>query len=149
MGREAAVLFATEGARVVCAGRDPAGAEKAARHAADTGSDSLALEVDVASQTSTRHAAAETVRRFGRIDFLVNYAGAWDPAGVDEIDDARGDRVLDINLKCAFYMCHAVAPAMISQRYGRLVLVGSIAARLGGLHYAASKGGVISLGCAL
>jgi 3-oxoacyl-[acyl-carrier protein] reductase len=153
MGREAAVLFAREGARVVCADRDLGGAEKAAREAADCGVEALALEVDVAAQPSTRRVATETQRRFGRIDFLVSFAGVWDPAGIDEIDDARWDRVLDVNLKGTFFMCQAVAPTMISQKYGRIVLVGSIAARLGGEmggpHYAASKGGVISLGRAL
>ncbi|HEV8259221.1 MAG TPA: SDR family NAD(P)-dependent oxidoreductase [Burkholderiales bacterium] len=153
MGREAVMLFAEEGARVVCADRDLAGAQKAARQASDTGPDSLALEVNVVAQASTRRVADETVRHFGRIDFLVNYAGVWDPAGIDEIDDAVWDRVLDVNLKGTFFMCQAVAPAMIGQQYGRIVLVGSIAARLGGEmggpHYAASKGGVISLGRSL
>jgi NAD(P)-dependent dehydrogenase (short-subunit alcohol dehydrogenase family) len=153
MGREAVMLFAEEGARVVCADRDLAGAQKAARQASDSGPDSLALEVDIVTQASTRRVAEETIRRFGRIDFLVNYAGVWDPAGIDEIDDARWDRILDVNLKGTFFMCQAVAPAMIAQRYGRIVLVGSIAARLGGEmggpHYAASKGGVISLGRSL
>jgi NAD(P)-dependent dehydrogenase (short-subunit alcohol dehydrogenase family) len=107
----------------------------------------------VAQQASTRRVAEEAVRHFGRIDFLVNFAGVWDPAGIEEIDDARWARVLDVNLKGTFFMCQAVAPVMIEQRHGRMVLVGSIAARvggeMGGPHYAASKGGVISLGRAL
>ncbi len=153
MGREAACLFAREGARVVCADRDVGGAEKAAASAADAGAEAVGLEVDVAAQASTRRVADETRRRFGRIDFLVNCAGVWDPAGIDEIDEERWARVLDVNLKGSFFMCQAVTPVMVEQRYGRIVLVGSIAARLGGEmggpHYAASKGGVISLGRAL
>jgi 3-oxoacyl-[acyl-carrier protein] reductase len=61
--------------------------------------------------------------------------------------------VLDVNLKGTFFMCQAVSPVMIRQRYGRIIVIGSIAARvggeMGGPHYAASKGGVISLGRAL
>lgn len=153
MGRETALLVAREGARVVCADRDLPGAEKTARDVSGTGGESLALAVDVVAQASTRDIARQTVQRFGRIDFLVNYAGIWDPASIEELDESRWDRVLDVNLKGTFFMCQAVAPIMIAQRYGRIVLVGSIAARLGGEmggpHYAASKGGVISLGRAL
>lgn len=153
MGREAALLFAGEGARVVCADRDLAGATEVARAIAATGREALEADLDVADQESTRRVVARASERFGRLDFLVNYAGVWDGAAIEEIDDERWDRVLDVNLKGSFFVCQAAAPVMIRQRYGRIVLVGSIAARLGGEmggpHYAASKGGVISLGRSL
>jgi len=153
MGRDAAALFAAEGARVLCADLDAAGAAKIAREIADRGGSAASCEVDVANQASAHHTVTSALDRFGRVDFLANYAGVWDGAAIGEIDDARWDRVLNVNLKGSFFMCQAVAPGMVERRYGRIILVGSVAARLGGEmggpHYAASKGGIISLGRAL
>lgn len=153
MGREAALMVAREGAAVVCADFDDVGAARVAREIGAGGGQAVECQVDVADQASARKAVARALVWRSRLDFLVNYAGVWDGAGIDEIDDQRWDRVLDVNLKGTFFMCQAVAPAMIERRYGRIVLVGSIAARvggeMGGPHYAASKGGVVSLGRAL
>ena len=76
--------------------------------------------------------------------------GPWKRA---EIEEEHWDRILDVNLKGSFLVCQAVVPVMIRQNYGRIVLIGSTTARVGGNvggpHYAASKGGVAALGRAL
>ena len=117
------------------------------------GGEAIACDLDIARKASAYEAVARTVKHFGHIDFLANFAGVWDGRGISEIDEEHWDRVLDVNLKGCFFICQAVAPQMMERRYGRIVLVSSIAARvggeMGGPHYAASKGGVISLGRAL
>ncbi|MBI4241336.1 MAG: SDR family oxidoreductase [Candidatus Rokubacteria bacterium] len=153
MGRAASLMFAREGARLACADLNLAGVERVASDIAGAGGEAIPCPLDIASRTSARAAVERTVRRFGRLDFLVNYAGVWDGRNIADIEDEHWDRVLDVNLKGAFLICQAATPVMIEQRYGRIVLIGSIAARvggeMGGPHYAASKGGVISLGRAL
>ncbi len=153
MGRAAAILFASEGARVMCADLDAGGARQTADTAAASGVDTASACLDVASKTQCEAVARETLDRFGRIDFLAHFAGVWDGRDTAEIDEAHWDRVVDVNLKGSFLICQAVAPAMTAQRYGRIVLVGSVSARVGGNvggpHYAASKGGVAALARAL
>ena len=72
------------------------------------------------------------VRSFGRIDFLVHFAGIWDGRNTAEIEEEDWDRILNVNLKGSFLMCQAVAPVMVGQNYGRIVLIGSTTARVGG-----------------
>lgn len=146
MGRAASSLFAREGARVVCADVNEAGAAETAKA---VGGQATPMRLDIADRHSCESVARQTVERFGRIDFLVNFGGIWDGRNIAEIEDEHWDRILDVNLKGSFLICQAVTPAMIRQKHGRMVLIGSIAARVGGSmggpHYAASKGGVISL----
>ncbi len=149
MGRAAAMLFAQHGARVMCADIDLDGAQKTA--AAIAGG--VAATLDVARKAQCQAVAEATAERFGRIDFLAHFAGIWDGRNTAEIDEEHWDRIVDVNLKGSFLMAQAVEPIMVRQSYGRIVLVGSLTARVGGNvggpHYAASKGGVAALGRAL
>jgi NAD(P)-dependent dehydrogenase (short-subunit alcohol dehydrogenase family) len=144
MGRAASILFAAHGARVMCTDID---ADGAARTAAASGADSAAL--DVVSKEQCRNVVKATVERFDRIDFLAHFAGIWDGRNTADIEEDHWDRIVDINLKGSFLIAQAVEPMMIRQSYGRIVLVGSLTARVGGNvggpHYAASKGGVAAL----
>ncbi len=153
MGRAAALLFAREGASVACAGPNLARISEVATEIGEYGGQAIAIPLDVRDRGSCQAAARATVETFGRIDFLVNFAGVWDGRNTQEIENPNWDEVIDINLKGSFLICQAVAPCMIAQRSGRIVLIGSIAARVGGRmggpHYAASKGGVNSLARAL
>lgn len=150
MGRAASVLFAEQGARVICADINPDGAQEVA---AKLGASGMARRIDLADKSSCRDVVNATAHKYGRVDFVANFGGVWDGRNTAEIEDEHWDRVLDVNLKGTFLICQAVAPVMIQQRYGRIVVIGSIAARvggeMGGPHYAASKGGVISLARAL
>lgn len=149
MGRASCLMFARAGARVACADVDEKSTAKIAKEVADAGGEAIACTLDVTSRESARAAVAKTREAFGRVDFLVNYAGVWDGRNIDEIEDEHWDRIMDVNLKGSFIVVQAVAPVMIEQKYGRIVLIGSISAlvggEMGGPHYAASKGGVISL----
>jgi NAD(P)-dependent dehydrogenase (short-subunit alcohol dehydrogenase family) len=153
MGRAAVALFAREGAGILCADIDGGGAANAAASVSSQGKQALHASLDVMRKAQCREVVNMAVRSFGRIDFLVHFAGIWDGRNTAEIEEEDWDRILNVNLKGSFLMCQAVAPVMVGQNYGRIVLIGSTTARVGGNvggpHYAASKGGVAALGRAL
>ena len=150
MGRAAAVMFAREGARVMCADIDNDGAKETAAVITAFGTEALAAPLDVSKKAQCNGVVKTTSDRFGRIDFLAHFAGIWDGRNTADIEEEHWDRIIDVNLKGSFLICQAVEPTMIAQKYGRIVLVGSLTARVGGNvggpHYAASKGGVAALG---
>ncbi|GBL19566.1 3-oxoacyl-[acyl-carrier-protein] reductase 1 [Anaerolineaceae bacterium] len=90
-----------------------------------------------------------TVAAFGKLDILVNNAGvAGTNAKTWEADPADWRRVLEINLTGPFLCCRAVIPHLITNGYGRIVNIASIAGKEGNptaAHYSASKAGVIAL----
>jgi NAD(P)-dependent dehydrogenase (short-subunit alcohol dehydrogenase family) len=151
MGRAAASLFASHGARVMCADLDLDGARKTAEAASIV--EAHACGLDVSDKAQCQQAVKQTVDRFGRVDFLAHFAGIWDGRNTADIEEEHWDRIIDVNLKGSFLIAQAVEPVMVKQKYGRIVLIGSLTARVGGNvggpHYAASKGGVAALGRAL
>jgi len=84
----------------------------------------------------------------GSISILVNNAGIDPSKPLDQIAAADWDETIAVNLSSAFYVTQAALPAMRAQRWGRIVMLSSVAAQLGGVigpHYAASKAGLIGL----
>ncbi|MGO8867521.1 MAG: SDR family NAD(P)-dependent oxidoreductase [Alphaproteobacteria bacterium] len=104
--------------------------------------------------------ARTTVERirdaWGRVDFLLNNAGAPMPKGILEISEEEFDRTIAVNLKSCFNWCKAVAPVMLAQGRGRIVSISSISAYSGGVTsavskfaYAAAKAGILGMTRAL
>jgi len=148
IGHATASLFAEHGAAVVAA--DLRLPDAAAIKGAGEGGEVLAATCDVTRLDACEALVREAVARFGRVDCLVNSAGVVDGRSFLEIDDAEFERMTTINLKGAFNVCKAVLPVMVEQGAGSIVNVSSLAAQrggglVGGAHYAASKGGVLSL----
>jgi len=104
---------------------------------------------NVADPASVEAATQDTVSRLGGIDILVNNAGISGPNHtVWEYPVEAWQQVIDINLLGVFYCCRSVVPVMLSQGYGRIVSMASIAGKEGNPHasaYSASKAGVIGL----
>jgi NAD(P)-dependent dehydrogenase (short-subunit alcohol dehydrogenase family) len=145
IGRAAAVLFAAEGARVVCA--DVSGREDEV--AAAIGDAALAVHVDVSVSHDVERMVDAAQRGFGRLDVLFNNAGFGGPhLPLTEIDEATFDNLVAVNLKGVFLgMKHAV-PAMLDGGGGSIVNTASAAGLVGwkGLAaYSAAKGGVVQL----
>jgi 2-hydroxycyclohexanecarboxyl-CoA dehydrogenase len=142
IGRAAARDLAAEGATVVVADIDEAGAEKVA---AEIGG--VAKRVDVTDAGQARSLAAGVANDHGRIDILVSNAG-WDRAmRFMDTDEDFWDKVLAINLRGHLAMAHAVIPNMIERGWGRIVTVASDAGRVGStgeVVYSGAKGGVIA-----
>jgi len=152
MGREASILFASEGARIVVCDIDPAAAAETVARVRQGGGDALAAVGDVAVEDDVRRMVEEGVRRFGALHVLYNNAGVlWKDRdrGVLETDGAQWDRVMAINLKSVFWATKYGIPHLRAAGGGSIVLVGSVSALAGFTRaqdaYTAAKGALISL----
>jgi NAD(P)-dependent dehydrogenase (short-subunit alcohol dehydrogenase family) len=152
MGREAAFVFAREGARIAALDLDPGGLEATAAIVRDAGGDVATFVADVADEPQVRDAIDGGVRRFGALHILYNNAGVlWRDRdlGVLETDEAVWDRVMAINLKGMVWVCKHGIPRLIEAGGGAVVNIGSTSALLGDTvpqdAYTASKGAVVSL----
>ena len=151
IGAATARRLARDGARLVLSDVDGAAAEKLA---AELGQ--LAVAADVTRAADIARLVDEPYRRWGRLDVLFNNAGVIRVQPMLDVTEAEWDRVIDVNLKAAFFVLQAVAKRMIdqvpmagSELRGKLIHTASIAGYRGGNHlmtpYSASKAGVISL----
>jgi len=152
MGREASILFASEGARIVVCDIDAAAAAETVARVRQGGGDALASVGDVAVEDDVRRMVEEGVRRFGALHVLYNNAGVlWKDRdrGVLETDGAHWDRVMAINLKSVFWVTKYGIPHLRQAGGGSIVLVGSVSALAGFTRaqdaYTAAKGALISL----
>jgi 3-oxoacyl-[acyl-carrier protein] reductase len=150
IGRATALIFAREGANVVCADIAADGARETAAAVNGKGSQALALTVDVTSRAQVDDMARRALDAFGKVEFLFNSAGAAiRRARFLEVDDALLDRTFDLNLKGTFYAMQAFLPHMLKNGLGVIVNMASMAHRRGGpgnsVHYAAAKGAVVSM----
>ena len=106
------------------------------------------LSLDVTSRDSWQEAVRAVMAAQGRLDVLVNNAGAHEDALLGTMAVDSWERVLATNLDGVFHGCQAVLPSMISQRQGRIVNIASLSALLappGQANYAAAKAGVVGL----
>jgi 3-oxoacyl-[acyl-carrier protein] reductase len=149
-GRAICRRLARGGARVVAADINLPGAEETASLIKRDGSQSVAVKVDVALAASVDGMVKTALSTFdNRVDILVNNAAIWTNVPTEELSEEEWDRMVDINMKGVFLCCKAVIPIMKKQKRGHIVNIASIAARNGGsfagIHYVASKGGVLAM----
>jgi Dehydrogenases with different specificities (related to short-chain alcohol dehydrogenases) len=148
IGRAIADKFGEEGATVVIADVNGAGAEAAA--VAIPGA--VGLQVDVSNQKDVARMVEETVRRFGKLDILVNNAAIVPFTAWDDIDFEEWRRIMAVNLDGVFLTCRAASDEMRKHGYGRIVNIASntlVAGTPNMAHYVASKGGVFGFTRAL
>ncbi|MGA8610891.1 MAG: SDR family oxidoreductase [Xanthobacteraceae bacterium] len=150
IGRATALIFAREGANVVCADLNEAGARKTADDVNGKGSQALALKVDVTSRAQVNDLVKRALAAFGSVHFLFNSAGAAiRRAKFLDIDDALMEKTFALNVSGTLYAMQAVLPHMLEKKQGVIVNMASMAHRRGGpgssVHYAAAKGAVVSM----
>jgi NAD(P)-dependent dehydrogenase (short-subunit alcohol dehydrogenase family) len=152
MGREAAVLFSEEGARVVVCDINKTAADETVALVEKVGGRALAAVGDVAIEDEVKRMVEEGVRRFGALHVLYNNAGVlWKDKdrSVLETDGAQWDRVMAINLKSVFWVTKHGIPYLKQAGGGSIILVGSVSALAGFTRaqdaYTAAKGALISL----
>jgi NAD(P)-dependent dehydrogenase (short-subunit alcohol dehydrogenase family) len=150
IGRSTALIFAREGANVVCADLNESGVRETAGLVNAKGSQALALKVDVTKRREVEDMTKRAIDAFGSVQFLFNSAGAaLRRSKFLDIDDDLLERTFNLNLKGTFYGMQAVLPHMLSNKFGVIVNVGSMAHRRGGpgssVHYAAAKGAVVTM----
>jgi len=153
IGREIAIAFAGPGTGVVVNYRaDERSAGETAEAVRAAGGEALAVRADVSDPDAVRGLVDETVRRWGRIDVLVNNAGGNRDGLLAMMSLDDWNQVIDANLKSVFLCCKAVVRHMIPERRGAVVNVSSmsgISGLPGQANYAAAKGGVNALTRAL
>lgn len=147
--------LAEEGAAVLVADIDGAGAAEVAQEIVASGKRAAACTVDVSSPESTSAMAQAAVDAFGGVDILVNNAAMYanlTRKGFEQISTDEFDRVMAVNVKGIWLCTMAVVPSMRRRGGGRIVNIGSGSVFVGGnglVHYVASKMGVIGLTRAL
>lgn len=151
IGREAAQLFAAEGARVVVADRDAAAGEATVGALRAAGGEALFAPCDVARSDDVRAAVAAAEAHFGALHVLFNNAGIFPDADGSPVDTPEDvfDRVIAVNLKGVFLGCKHGIPALLRAGGGAIVNTASFVAVMGAatsqIAYTASKGGVLAM----
>jgi 3-oxoacyl-[acyl-carrier protein] reductase len=149
IGRASALLFARAGSEVVVNyNTNEAAAREVCAEAETHGVKALAVQADVSNRAEVDRMTAAALEQFDKIDVLVNNAGIWEYNAIDDLDEDRLRKALDINLLGHFYVTAAVVPHMKKQRSGSIINLASTAGQRGeAFHspYAASKGAIISL----
>ena len=152
MGRECAVLFAEEGARVVVADIDAKAAAETVKAVEAKGGQALAVAGDVAIEADVERMVSEGVARFGALHILHNNAGVlWKDRdrSVLETDEKWWDRVMAINLKSVFWVTKHGIPHLKRAGGGSVIMMGSVSALAGFTRaqdaYTSAKGALISL----
>jgi NAD(P)-dependent dehydrogenase (short-subunit alcohol dehydrogenase family) len=148
-GRATALLFAQEGAKVVVGDINATGAEETARLInRNEGGQAVAVKVDITKADEVRNLVDAAVSRYGRLDILINNAGATLFKDIIETTEEDWDRIVDTNLKGVFLGCKYAIPAMRKSGGGSIVNIASVAGLIGmpqHFAYCAAKAGVIHL----
>lgn len=146
LGKAFALAFAQEGAKIAVCDKNFKGATETAN---EIGENAIAIEVDVANETSTQTMAAKVIEKFSKIDILINNAAIY--ATIQrkpfyEICESEWDLVMNVNLKGVWMVSKAVFPYMKAANFGKIINISSATVMSGSpqwSHYVASKGGVI------
>ena len=147
IGAGIASALAEAGAAVAVADIDEPSAASMARAIEGKGGRAHAVRVDVSDSGEVEEMVRRTVAAFGAVDILVNNAGIATTELVEDLDEARWQRVLDVNLTGPFLCSKAVLPQMRRKGWGRIINVASVAAKrisfTAAASYTASKAGLL------
>jgi NADP-dependent 3-hydroxy acid dehydrogenase YdfG len=146
IGRAVALALAQQGVTVVLAARNSALLSGVEQEITAAGGTAAAIPTDVTSEHAVEHLIAETRKRFGRIDILINNAGVGIFSNVADMPLESFDQMMNVNLKGVFLCSRAVLPSMKSQQHGEIINVASLAGKnsfAGGSVYSATKWGLI------
>lgn len=149
IGRAIALAFAREGAALVLAARSTTALAEVAEQAAELSEAKTVVQpADIADEQQVAALFARVGQEFGRLDLLVNNAGAFDGGPLDELSVEVWDKVINTNLRGPFLCTRAALRMMKPAGSGRIINIGSIAGqrvRPNSAPYAASKHGLWGL----
>jgi NAD(P)-dependent dehydrogenase (short-subunit alcohol dehydrogenase family) len=152
IGRALAIGLAEAGADVVASGRRLDLVKDVAAEIERRGRRTLQVAADVSDVASLEHLRDESVAAFGKVDILLAVAGTTKKTPTLDMDEADWHRVIETNLTGTLRACQVFGRAMIAQKYGRIVTIGSLSSFVGLFEvaaYVASKAGVAGLTRAL
>jgi len=147
LGRETALAFAREGAKVVVADVDADGLEQTANALRALGSEALAVATDISDTDACIALPGKAVEAFGQLDVLCNVAGAFRFDRVADITPQGWDKIHGVNVRGPFFIMQAALPHLVESA-GSIVNVASASAFLGHAyltHYASSKAALVNL----
>jgi 3-oxoacyl-[acyl-carrier protein] reductase len=153
IGREIALTFSREGARLGINDVRPRAAREVAEEIERAGGVARAVVKDVSDSSAVKEMFAEFLAAFGTIDILVNNAGiartrpTFEPVGVAEMEDDDWHKMLATHLHSTFYCTREALKVMIPKKSGRIINQGSVAGLTGltyAANYCAAKGGIIA-----
>jgi len=148
IGKETAMLFCQEGAKVAVTARSVERLGQLCREIDKTGTKTLYVRGDVASRDDMREFVKRTIDTFGKVDILINNAGITQDALITKMTEEQWDKVISVDLSGAFNCIQEVVPHMIEQGSGVILNASSISAMYGNIgqtNYAAAKAGLIGM----
>jgi 3-oxoacyl-[acyl-carrier protein] reductase len=151
IGQESAKLLAENDASIIVNyNSNEKGAEETKAAVESVGGKCITIKADVSKKDEVERLVEESLAAFGRIDVLVNNAGAaLKRSAFLDIDEGLWDRTYEVNVKSMFLVSQAVLRHMVSRKSGKVINISSVAARRGGpgesIHYASAKGAVSTL----
>ena len=148
IGKAIALKFAEEGARVVVAARRQHLCEQTVKQIREKGGEAMAIQTDVTDEAQVDRLITETVKRYGRLDLLVNNAGIGGGGPIENTSTEAFDLVLNTNLRGTFFCCRAGFRQMKQHGGGTIINMSSVAgvqAWAGTGTYSASKHGIMAL----
>jgi 3-oxoacyl-(acyl-carrier-protein) reductase len=148
IGRAIALELARRGANVALDYRsDSTHAESAAEEIRALGVECITIKGDVSKKGEAGRIVKEVLDKWQRLDILVNNAGITRDRSMRKMTDDDWAEVINVNLNGTFYCTSAALPAMINQRFGRIINIASVVGQMGAFgqaNYSASKGGIIA-----
>ena len=148
IGREIALTLCRNQFDVVVASPEVEKNEEVAETIRQCGGNTMTLDLDVSNRDSVKQGVEAVLKQMGRLDVLVNNAGITRDALSLRMKPDDWDRVIQINLTGAFNMSQAVIPAMMKERWGRIINIASVVGEMGNAgqaNYVSSKAGLIGL----
>jgi len=162
MGRATAIKFAGEGCSSVIADVNEVEGKKTAEQATRKGKECIFVKCDITDTGQIKDCVEQTVKKFGKVEILVGCAGGVPKSllaapsqraerpkrGIANIDEGFWDSMLTLNLKGHAFFCKEVAPYMIKQKYGKIVLISSLGVLsppMPSSEYHSAKAGIIGL----
>jgi len=148
IGRAIAIELARRGANMALNYRsDTVNAESAAAEIRQIGVECMLVQGDVSQKGEAHRIVKEVLDKWQRLDVLVNNAGITRDRSMRKMTEDDWSEVINVNLNGTFYCTSAAIPAMINQRFGRIINISSVVGQMGAFgqaNYSASKGGIIA-----
>lgn len=151
MGKAHALALASQGAKVVVTDVDVSECQAVVDEIVGAGGTAACYQMDVSNKTNVDTVIGTVAKEFGHLDILVNNAGIYEPKPALELTEEEWERTIHINLKGQFLCAQRAASEMKKNTWGRIINISSVASGqigvgiAGGVHYTASKGGVIAM----
>ncbi|MDP2639011.1 MAG: SDR family NAD(P)-dependent oxidoreductase [Candidatus Azambacteria bacterium] len=151
MGKSHALTLAKQGAKVAVTDINQEECQLVVDEIKSAGGEAVAFKMDVTNKADVDSVFDAVIQQFGRLDILVNNAGIFQPKPALELTEEDWDKTIGINLKGQFLCAQKAAKEMAKNNWGRIINIASVASGgvgvgiSGGVHYTASKGGVVGM----